>query len=245
MPKPQLRTPYAIVFTGVTILLVAGVAFGFRPDIKAVSQPAPPTPSIDPLKDAPLQENIYVEYVTDGDTFRVALYRGGALPPEESLKSDGFDIFDIESVEVKLAGIDAYEYAGSPGHDVGDCAGTESLAELTILLQAGQNASDGYKRVNLVRDPLQPDRDSIGRLVRYVYLPDGTDVNLDLIRRGYATNWSGTHSRAAEFAEAEKNALNSEAAKMFRDQCAQNPRRPVDPSTGWRNDASRAGPIPG
>jgi micrococcal nuclease len=41
------------------------------------------------------------------------------------------------------------------------------------------------KSVRLVADPLDSDRDKYGRLLRYVYLPDGTDYNASLIRDGY------------------------------------------------------------
>jgi micrococcal nuclease len=41
-------------------------------------------------------------------------------------------------------------------------------------------------RVRLVSDSLSTDRDRYGRLLRYVYLPDGTLVNQTLVRNGYA-----------------------------------------------------------
>jgi micrococcal nuclease len=40
--------------------------------------------------------------------------------------------------------------------------------------------------VRLAPDPLDSDRDKYGRLLRYVYLPDGTLYNAELIRDGYA-----------------------------------------------------------
>ena len=43
----------------------------------------------------------------------------------------------------------------------------------------------GKHRVRLVSDPLSTDRDRYGRLLRYVYLPDGTDVNEQLIVTGH------------------------------------------------------------
>ena len=42
----------------------------------------------------------------------------------------------------------------------------------------------GGKRVRLVRDVSETDR--YGRLLRYAYLDDGTFVNAELVRRGYA-----------------------------------------------------------
>jgi micrococcal nuclease len=40
--------------------------------------------------------------------------------------------------------------------------------------------------VRLAADPEDSDRDKYGRLLRYVYLPDGTLVNAELIKDGYA-----------------------------------------------------------
>jgi micrococcal nuclease len=46
-------------------------------------------------------------------------------------------------------------------------------------------ATIGHQRVRLVSDPLSTDRDRYGRLLRYVYLPDGTDLNEQLIITGH------------------------------------------------------------
>jgi micrococcal nuclease len=43
----------------------------------------------------------------------------------------------------------------------------------------------GNNQVRLVSDSLSTDRDRYGRLLRYVYLPDGTLVNEKLIQGGY------------------------------------------------------------
>lgn len=44
----------------------------------------------------------------------------------------------------------------------------------------------GHQRVRLVADSLSTDRDRYGRLLRYVYLPDGTNLNEQLIKTGHA-----------------------------------------------------------
>jgi micrococcal nuclease len=43
----------------------------------------------------------------------------------------------------------------------------------------------GNRRVRLVSDSLSTDRDRYDRLLRYVYLPDGTNLNEKLIQDGY------------------------------------------------------------
>lgn len=40
-------------------------------------------------------------------------------------------------------------------------------------------------KVRLVADPLDDNRDIYGRLLRYVYTPDGTHINAEIIRNGY------------------------------------------------------------
>ena len=40
--------------------------------------------------------------------------------------------------------------------------------------------------MTLETEPQQPDRDQYGRLLRYVILDDGTNVNEDFVRKGYA-----------------------------------------------------------
>lgn len=44
----------------------------------------------------------------------------------------------------------------------------------------------GTNRVRLVSDPLSTDRDRYDRLLRYVYLPNGTLVNEKLVQNGFA-----------------------------------------------------------
>lgn len=43
----------------------------------------------------------------------------------------------------------------------------------------------GNQPVRLETDPLSTNRDRYNRLLRYVYLPDGTLLNLDIIQQGY------------------------------------------------------------
>ena len=56
----------------------------------------------------------------------------------------------------------------------------------------GPEASDftkhaiGNQPVRLEADPLGDNRDRYGRLLRYIYLPDGTLLNEELIQKGYA-----------------------------------------------------------
>lgn len=63
------------------------------------------------------------------------------------------------------------------------------------------------KKVELVREPDYEDKDVYGRLLRYVYLEDGTFVNMKIIEEGYATAFRKYQiSKLNELIEAEKHA---------------------------------------
>lgn len=77
----------------------------------------------------------------------------------------------------------------------------------------GQAASDftknliGDQPVRLEADPTNTNRDRYSRLLRYVYLPDGTLVNLEIIRAGYGFAYTSFPTeKSEEFKTAEKEA---------------------------------------
>lgn len=127
-------------------------------------QPAP-APSATPVAQttapttAPVElgELVSVLSVTDGDTIRVD-YRGTNEP-------------------VRFIGIDTPEVAryGQRGECFGDEASDYARKKLS-----------GAK-VYLVRDGLQDDRDRYGRLLRFVFLEDQTNLNELMVRNGFAT----------------------------------------------------------
>lgn len=92
---------------------------------------------------------------------------------------------------VRLLGIDAPEF--------GRCFYAEAKDELTKLVNG--------KEVSLVSDSLNEDVDKYDRLLRYVYLVDGTSVNQILISTGYARHLSWFPIEQNEnFANLEKTA---------------------------------------
>jgi endonuclease YncB( thermonuclease family) len=115
-------------------------------------------PSQIPRPVAASQPGLYqVVHVTDGDTFEVR---------------DSLGHTDT----VRMLGMDTPE-TKDPRKAV-QCFGQAASAVTHSLL-------DGRK-VRLVADPTDSDRDKYHRLLRYVYLPDGTFVNLKLVTDGYA-----------------------------------------------------------
>lgn len=98
----------------------------------------------------------HVTRVVDGDTINVSL--------------------GDQKETVRLLGIDTPE-THDPRKPV-QCFGEVAAAHTKELLEG--------KNVRLEPDPTDSDRDKYHRLLRYVYLPDGTLINTTLVRDGYA-----------------------------------------------------------
>lgn len=68
----------------------------------------------------------------------------------------------------------------------------------------------GNKKVRLESDPLSTNRDRYDRLLRYVYLPDGTLMNERLIREGYGFYYPYfKFSKSQQFEAAQQNAMTA------------------------------------
>jgi len=65
-------------------------------------------------------------------------------------------------------------------------------------------------RVRLEADPLNTNRDRYGRLLRYIYLPDGALVNAEIIKQGYGFAYTGfPFTKTDEFINYQKQARQS------------------------------------
>lgn len=63
----------------------------------------------------------------------------------------------------------------------------------------------GSSDVRLEADPLNTNRDRYGRLLRYIYLPDGRLVNAEIIKQGYGFAYTGfPFSKSDEFVNYQK-----------------------------------------
>lgn len=103
--------------------------------------------------------------------------------------TDG-DTFEIETGEkVRLLGIDTPEKWDSGKLDKDS---ERSGKDKEIIKKLGQLSSDYAeslllnKKVKLISDETNSDKDRYGRLLRYAYLEDGTMFNLKIIQDGYA-----------------------------------------------------------
>ena len=132
---------------------------------------------------------IYVTKVIDGDTFWGTDAR-------------------LDEVRVRLLGIDAPESRKSEHKEVG-YYGKESEEYLKTLLSR--------KKVRLEYDVDKYDQ--YGRTLAYVYLDDGTFVNAELIKRGYARvmTFPPNVKYADEFIRLQRKARRSKVGKWARD----------------------------
>jgi micrococcal nuclease len=103
------------------------------------------------------QEAVVVRH-TDGDTFWLRGIGAGPLPSART--------------KVRLLEVDTPEVFGTPG-----CYGKEASARTASLLPLG-----AHVRVEGDREP----RDRYGRLLLYVWTPDGVSLEESLLRDGYA-----------------------------------------------------------
>ncbi|MFY9331294.1 MAG: thermonuclease family protein [Candidatus Nanopelagicales bacterium] len=159
------------------------------------------TTSIDDTgPDAPLSANALqpigpiltgeVVRVVDGDTVRVLV--------------DG----TAEDVSVRLIGIDTPETV-APGKPV-ECFGPEASAFAESLLAGA--------RVQIELDPSQGETDRFGRLLGYVWIDNGSDLqlfNLAAVREGYAIEYQydDPYTWQAQFEQAQRLAESESAGQ--------------------------------
>jgi micrococcal nuclease len=100
------------------------------------------------------------------------------------------DTFVISSGEkVRLLGIDTPEKYDSQKLErdaLSSQRDKETIKKLGELSSVYAENLVLNKKVKLVKEPNHEDKDRYGRLLRYIYLEDGTSVNAKLIRDGYA-----------------------------------------------------------
>jgi micrococcal nuclease len=133
------------------------------------------------------KETRYVQRVVDGDTF--------VLENGERVRMLGIDT--PEKHQSSKLDADA-ERTGKDKKTI------QKLGELASIYC--KKLIEG-KKVILIPEPNHEDKDKYGRLLRYVYLGDGTFVNKKLIEDGYANAYRRFElSKLDEFIKAEKDA---------------------------------------
>lgn len=179
---------------GAFIIVILGLLFTSEtPSIEVVQNPSP-SPTTTSRPLAIPDTTVYVvSEVVDGDTIKV--------------QKDG------KTETVRLIGIDTPETV-DPRKPV-QCFGKEASAKTKELLL--------NKEVTLESDPSQDAVDKYGRTLAYIYLQDGTNVNLLLVAEGYATEYtydSNPYRYQKEFLEAQQTARSQEKGFWAANTCA-------------------------
>lgn len=115
-----------------------------------------------------------------------------------------------------------------------ECFGREASEKAKSILSG--------KRVTLEGDPSQNERDKYNRLLRYVFLEDGTNFNLLMIREGYAYEYTYDlpHKYHTEFKQAQMEAKENKAG-LWGDSCQG--KTEVAPAAGTTGDCNIKGNI--
>lgn len=117
-----------------------------------------------------------------------------------------------KSEVIRLIGIDTPESV-DPRKPV-QCFSIEATKKAKELLPTG-------KRVTLESDPTQGDKDKYNRLLRYIFLEDGTNFSKLMISDGYAHEYTYQvpYRYMEEFKETEKEAREAKRGLWADDAC--------------------------
>lgn len=209
--KGWRRICSAAAFTGVALCLTACATSGVgsrdgeasSPSaLSNTSSPQTASPTSDPTR-SPVPSKrrgpFRVVKVTDGDTLSVRI---------------GKDIS-----KVRVVGINTPESV-DPRRPV-QCFGREASDKAKQLLSG--------RSVWLEADPSQSERDAYGRLLAFVWIDETTDFGLQMIREGYALEYTYRlpYRYQTSYRSAERDARQAGVGLWAADTCAGNVKRPA------------------
>lgn len=165
--------------------------------VEALSSPEPTPLIVLPVETEVLGASSSAELypvvsVTDGDTLKVSL--------------------DGKTETIRVIGINTPETV-DPRKPV-ECFGKQASDRAKQIL-TGQ-------KVSLEADPSQSDRDRYGRLLRYIFLENGTDYGLAMIKDGYAQEYTyqTPHKYQLPYRTAQQEAQQAQRGLWAEDACA-------------------------
>jgi len=162
---------FRLIIGAILFLVLTSMFPEFKNELENITPEITPTPTTIPtiiptaiptkiIEASKSYELVKVTKIVDGDTIKVEINN------------------QIETV--RLIGIDTPEIK-DPRKTV-QCFGKEASEKTKELLE--------NKMVRLETDSTQTDRDKYSRLLRYVYLTDGTFINKKLIEEGFAFEYT-------------------------------------------------------
>lgn len=133
------------------------------------------------------------------DYYQIARYVDG----------DTIDVNMNGSVEtIRFIGVDTPEThkPNTPVQCYGPVAATYTQSRISV-----------FGKVRLQADPLDTNRDRYGRLLRYVYLPDGTLLDEDLIKTGHGFAYLGFPFEKSALFAADQSQAQAQKIGLWRD----------------------------
>jgi len=209
--SPMKIPMMAKVIAGIAVLFVAVIIISSRGQTqeqiqKSDSKPQEQVNVVTTSSPVPTKQlNLYaVSSVIDGDTIQV--------------------VIDGKKETLRLIGIDTPETV-DPRKPV-QCFGKEASAKAKSLLTG--------KSVGLEADPTQGERDKYQRLLRYVFLEDGTNFNKLMISEGYAHEYTYNtpYKYQSEFKQAQKEAEASKVGLWADNACPTGTSQPSTQTSG-------------
>jgi micrococcal nuclease len=179
-----IKLGFKIIVTTAALLMIA--YFGWKYAIPRLDQKEKDKTE----NTGSIRETAHVKKVIDGDTFEA--------------------VIDGKTEKIRMLGIDAPEKSNSEKFNR-DTERTNK--DKKTIQRLGELAYEyalkliGGRKLTLVSEPKGDNRDRYNRLLRYVYLDDGTFVNLKIVQEGYANAYRKYDlSKQIEFIKAEENA---------------------------------------
>lgn len=156
----------------------------------------------------------------------VVLYKVSDIIDGDTIKVK----IDNQEKTVRLIGIDAPEIKDL---QTPRCYGKEAAARIQHYVQD--------KQVSLKADKTQDDKDKYGRLLRYVYTEDKTNVNKTLVSEGFAKEYTykKPYENQKKFKKAQKQAKKSDRGLWAANTCNGNTKQTDPKVVKAQQDAKR------
>ena len=185
------KTPLAIIIAG--ILIAGSIYFSNSPSDNFSSGDKTVKSATDSV-----EENNFVESVNQTESTQGNLYKVVRVVDGDTVAVE----INGNKETIRLIGIDTPETV-DPRKPV-ECFGIEASNKAKEILTG--------KSVKLEADSIVGERDKYGRLLRYIFLEDGTNFNKTMISEGYAYEYTynSPYKYQDKFKQAEKEAREAE-----------------------------------
>lgn len=124
------------------------------------------------------------KYLVDGIQKNIPIKNKTEITPTiENKKYLVEKVVDGDTIDVKIDGkIESIRLIGIDAPEKNECYGSEATEKMKELIE--------NKKIKIEADSSQNDKDKYDRLLRYIYLEDGTLINEKLVADGFAKEYT-------------------------------------------------------